>query len=59
MITYIRATKLSSSSVSPRTVDEIGSRLWLSSVAPVVVSSTDESPGRVSVVVPSTETSYM
>jgi hypothetical protein len=57
MITSICATKLSSSCVSPQTVDGIGSRLWLSSVAPVVVSSTNESPGRVSVVLSSTETS--
>jgi hypothetical protein len=59
MMTSIRATKLSSSCMSPQTVDGIGSRLWLSSVAPVVVSSTNESPGRVSVVLPSTETSDM
>jgi hypothetical protein len=45
--------------VSPQTEDGIGSRLWLSSVAPVVVSSTNESPGRVSVVIPSTDTSDM
>jgi hypothetical protein len=55
----IRATKLSSSCVSLRTEDGIGSALWLSSVAPVVVSSTSESPGCVSVVVPSTDTSDM
>jgi hypothetical protein len=59
MMTSIRATKLSSSCVSPRTVDGIWSRLWVSSVAPVVVSYTNESPGRVSVVLPSTETSDM
>jgi hypothetical protein len=59
MITSIHATKLYSSCVSPRTVDDIGSRLWLSSIAPVVMSSTSESPGRVSVVLPSTETSDM
>jgi hypothetical protein len=59
MMTSIRATKLSSSCVSPRTVDGIGSRLWLSSVAPVVVSTTNESPGRVSVVLPSMETNDM
>jgi hypothetical protein len=59
MMTSIRANKLSSSCVSPRTVDGIGSRLWLSSIAPVVVSSTNESPGRVSVVLPSTETNDM
>jgi hypothetical protein len=59
MITSIHATKLASSYVSPRTVDGIGSMLWLSSVAPVVVSSTNESPGRVSVVLLSTETSDM
>jgi hypothetical protein len=59
MMTSIRATKLYFSCVSPRTVDGIGSRLWLSSVAPVVVSSTNESPGRVSVVLPSTETNDM
>jgi hypothetical protein len=55
----IRATKLSSSCVSPRTEDGIGSKLWLSYVAPVVVSSTNESPGHVYVVVPSTDTSDM
>jgi hypothetical protein len=59
MITSICATKLSSSCVSPRTVDGIGSRLWLSSVAHVVVSSMNKSPGRVSFVLPSTETSDM
>jgi hypothetical protein len=56
MMTSIRTTKLSYSCVIPRAVDGIGSRLWFSSVAPVVVSSTNESPGRVSVVLPSTET---
>jgi hypothetical protein len=55
----IRGTKLSSSCVSPRTEDGIGSRFWLSSVAPVVVSSMNESPRCVSVVVPSTDTSDM
>jgi hypothetical protein len=45
--------------VSPRTEDGIGSRLWLSSFEPVVVSYTNESPGCVSVVLPSTDTSYM
>jgi hypothetical protein len=59
MITSICATKLSYSCVSLRTVDGIGSMLWLSSVAPVVVSSTNESPGWVLVVLPSTETSDM
>jgi hypothetical protein len=59
MITFIHATNLSSSCVSPQNVDGIGSRLWLSSVAPVVVSSTNESPGRVSVVLPLMETSDM
>jgi hypothetical protein len=45
--------------MSQRTVDGIGYRLWLSSAAPVVVLSTNESPGWVSVVLPSTETSDM
>jgi hypothetical protein len=59
MTTSICATKLSSSCVIPRAVDGIGSRLWLSSAAPVVVPSTNEYPGCVSVVLPSTEASYM
>jgi hypothetical protein len=59
MMTSVHATKLSSSCVSPGTVDGIGYRLWLSSVAPVVVSSTNKSQGRVSVVLPSTETNDM
>jgi hypothetical protein len=59
MMTSIHATKLSSSCENTLTVDGTGSRLWLSSVGPVVVSSTNESPGRVSVVLPSMETSDM
>jgi hypothetical protein len=59
MVTSIRATKLSSSCVSLRPVDGIGSGLWLSSVAHVVVSYTNESPGRTSVVLPLTVTSDM
>jgi hypothetical protein len=59
IISSILATKLSSSCVSPRTEDGIGLRLRLSSVPHVVVSYTNESPGRVSVIVPSTDTSDM
>jgi hypothetical protein len=59
VISSILATKLSSSYVIPQTEDGIGSRLWLSSVTPVVVSSTNKSPGRVTVVLPSTDTSDM
>jgi hypothetical protein len=59
MITSIRATKLSSSCVSPRTVDGIMSRLLLLSVAPVVVSSKNECSWRVPVVLPLSETHDM
>jgi hypothetical protein len=59
MMTFIRATKMSSSCVIPRTVDGSWFRLWLSYVAHVVVSVTNESPGRVLVVLPSTETNDM